>query len=87
LPIFRVRLTRTGPVPNGCTGNRLQRLYPKTALKSAVRTVLIPMPKTRGGQPSQGTVLGGQTSRDTELLAWRGEVISSLLADQPGAAG
>jgi transcription-repair coupling factor (superfamily II helicase) len=52
---------------------RVQRLYPKTVLKPAVRTMLIPAPKT--------AVIGGQPFRDTELLAWCGEVIRSVLAD------
>jgi transcription-repair coupling factor (superfamily II helicase) len=52
---------------------RVQRLYPKTILKSAVRTMLVPVPKT--------AVIGGQPLRDTELLTWCGEVIRSVLAD------
>ncbi len=61
---------------------RVQRLYPKTVLKPAVRTMLVPVPKTatRGGTPPSNTV-GGQPLRDTELLAWCGEVIRSVLAD------
>jgi transcription-repair coupling factor (superfamily II helicase) len=61
---------------------RVQRLYPKTVLKPAVRTMLVPVPKTatRGGQPQTSTV-GGQPLRDTELLTWCGEVIRSVLAD------
>ncbi|MGD0604320.1 MAG: transcription-repair coupling factor [Streptosporangiaceae bacterium] len=52
---------------------RVQRLYPKTVLKPAVRTMLVPVPKT--------ATIGGQPLRDTELLAWCGEVIRSVLAD------
>jgi transcription-repair coupling factor (superfamily II helicase) len=52
---------------------RVQRLYPKTVLKSAVRTMLVPVPRT--------AVIGGQPLRDTELLTWCGEVIRSVLAD------
>jgi transcription-repair coupling factor (superfamily II helicase) len=55
---------------------RVQRLYPKTVLKSAVRTMLVPVPRT--------AVIGGQPLRDTELLTWCGEVIRSVLADLPG---
>jgi transcription-repair coupling factor (superfamily II helicase) len=51
----------------------VRRLYPKTVLKSAVRTMLVPMPKT--------AVIGRQPVRDTELLTWCGEVIRSVLAD------
>ena len=57
---------------------RVQRLYPKTVLKPTVRTMLVPVPKT--------APIGGQPLRDTELLAWCGEVIRSVLADMPGAA-
>jgi transcription-repair coupling factor (superfamily II helicase) len=60
----------------------VQRLYPKTVLKPAVRTMLVPVPKIpRGGQPPRDTAIGGQPLRDTELLAWCGEVIRSVLAD------
>ena len=52
---------------------RVQRLYPKTILKPAVRTMLVPVPKT--------AAIGGQPLRDNELLAWCGEVIRSVLAD------
>jgi len=61
---------------------RVQRLYPKTVLKPAVRTMLVPVPKTsRGGTPPGNTAIGGQPLRDTELLAWCGEVVRSVLAD------
>jgi transcription-repair coupling factor (superfamily II helicase) len=56
---------------------RVQRLYPKTLLKPAVRTMLVPVPKT--GASSGG--FGGPVLRDTELLAWCEEVIRSVLAD------
>ncbi len=46
---------------------RLQRLYPKTVLKPTVRTMLIPLSKTRRG---------GQPPRDTPPV-----VIRSVLAD------
>jgi transcription-repair coupling factor (superfamily II helicase) len=54
---------------------RVQRLYPKTVLKPAVRTMLIPVPRT--------AAIGGQPLRDTELLTWCGEVVRSVLADLP----
>ena len=53
---------------------RVQRLYPKTVVKTAVRTMLVPVPKT--------APIGGQPLRDTELLAWCGEIIRSVLADR-----
>jgi len=51
---------------------RVQRMYPKTILKPAVATMLVPVPKTAS--------IGGQPLRDTALLAWCGEVIRSVLA-------
>jgi len=57
---------------------RVQRLYPKTVLKPAVRTMLVPVPKT--------APIGGQPLRDTELLAWCGEVIRSVLEGLPAGA-
>ncbi|HVT66425.1 MAG TPA: transcription-repair coupling factor [Trebonia sp.] len=56
---------------------RVQRLYPKTLLKPAVRTMLVPVPKS--GASSGG--FGGEPLRDTELLAWCAEVIRSVLAE------
>jgi hypothetical protein len=44
--------------------------------------MLVPVLKIpRGGQPQRDTAIGGQPPRDTKLLAWRGEVIRSVLAD------
>jgi transcription-repair coupling factor (superfamily II helicase) len=51
---------------------RVQRLYPKTIVKAPVATMLVPVPKTAS--------IGGQVLRDTELLAWCGEVIRTVLA-------
>jgi len=52
-----------------------------------VRTMLVPVPKTtRGGTPPSSSAIGGQPLRDTELLAWCGEVIRSVLADPPAGA-
>jgi transcription-repair coupling factor (superfamily II helicase) len=56
---------------------RVQRLYPKTLLKPAVRTMLIPVPKS--GASSGG--FGGEPLRDGELLAWCAEVIRSILSE------
>ncbi len=56
---------------------RVQRLYPKTILKPAVRTMLVPVPKA--GASSGG--FGGEPLRDTELLAWCAEVIRSVLSE------
>jgi transcription-repair coupling factor (superfamily II helicase) len=56
---------------------RLQRLYPKTILKPAVRTMLVPVPKTG----ASGGGFGGEPLRNAELLAWCAEVIRSVLSD------
>jgi transcription-repair coupling factor (superfamily II helicase) len=56
---------------------RVQRLYPKTLLKPAVRTMLIPVPKS--GASSGG--FGGEPLRDAELLAWCAEVVRSVLSE------
>ncbi len=56
---------------------RVQRLYPKTLLKPAVRTMLVPVPKS--GASSGG--FGGEPLRDTELLAWCAEVVRSVLSE------
>ena len=53
---------------------RVQRLYPKTVLKPAVRTMLVPVPRAAVGKPPL---------RDAELLAWCAEVIQSVLSDLP----
>ncbi|HLR83789.1 MAG TPA: transcription-repair coupling factor [Nocardioidaceae bacterium] len=56
---------------------RLQRLYPKAVVKSAVGTVLVPRPKT--------ATVGGQPLRDEALLTWCREVIDSALDREPVA--
>jgi transcription-repair coupling factor (superfamily II helicase) len=50
---------------------RLQRLYPKSVVKPAVHTALVPRPRTAR--------VGGQPLRDEALLAWCREVIDSAL--------
>jgi transcription-repair coupling factor (superfamily II helicase) len=68
---------------------RVQRLYPRTLLKRAVRTMLVPAPKaTDGGQagtgrsaPARPTVsLGAPPMRGQELLAWCEELIEAVLS-------
>jgi hypothetical protein len=72
--------------PPGFAAGSVLRLYPKTVLKPAVRTMLVTVPRiSRGGQPRGDTAIGGQSLRDTELLTWCGEVIRSVLADPPAA--
>jgi transcription-repair coupling factor (superfamily II helicase) len=55
---------------------RLQRLYPRSVVKEAARTILVPRPSTRP--------VGGQPIRDAELLTWVREVVDSVL-DRPAA--
>jgi transcription-repair coupling factor (superfamily II helicase) len=58
---------------------RLQRLYPRTVIKAAVRTILVPRPRT--------AAVGGQPLKDEALLGWCREVIDSVIDRQPAAAG
>jgi transcription-repair coupling factor (superfamily II helicase) len=73
---------------------RVQRLYPRTLLKPAVRTMLVPVPKaapgTGAGSTRAGTgqtvSLGAPPLRDTELLAWCEELIESVFGEAAGGA-
>ncbi len=56
---------------------RLQRLYPKTVLKPAVRSMLVPVP--RRGSGSGSTPIGAPLLRDVELLAWCAQLIAAVL--------
>jgi transcription-repair coupling factor (superfamily II helicase) len=69
---------------------RVHRLYPKTVLKPAVRTMLVPAPKAAaGGSQASGrqTIsLGAQPLRDQELLTWCCELIETIFGGlQPPA--
>ncbi len=77
---------------------RVQRLYPRTLLKPAVRTMLVPVPKvgsrpgTRGAGSGRQSASAGSASplgapalRDGELLAWCEELVESILATAPVA--
>ena len=58
---------------------RLQRLYPGTLVKPAVRTILVPKPMTAR--------VGGQPLRDVELLHWCRDLVQAvLLPDREVAA-
>ena len=77
---------------------RVQRLYPRTLIKPAVRTMLVPVPKavpgssasasapgaSRGRSVASGpqTAIGGQPLRDRDMLAWCTELIDAVF-DQP----
>jgi transcription-repair coupling factor (superfamily II helicase) len=58
---------------------RVQRLYPKTVLKPAVRTMLVPAPKATSG-------LGAQPLRDQELLTWSRELVEAVFDEVPAQA-
>jgi transcription-repair coupling factor (superfamily II helicase) len=64
-------MVRFGPVDLPESGVlRLQRLYPKTLFKPAVRTMLVPRPMTAR--------VGGRPVLDVALLAWCLEVVNAL---------
>jgi transcription-repair coupling factor (superfamily II helicase) len=56
---------------------RLQRLYPKSIIKAATNTLLVPMPKT--------APLGGRPLRDQELLKWSTDLVEALFLADPVA--
>jgi transcription-repair coupling factor (superfamily II helicase) len=73
---------------------RVARLYPRTVLKQAVRTMLVPVPKADGGArpgsagnrtgsgraaPSSAISIGAPPLRDRELLAWCEDLIEQVL--------
>jgi transcription-repair coupling factor (superfamily II helicase) len=73
---------------------RVQRLYPRTLLKPAVRTMLVPVPKAAPGtRPGSGSTragtgqtvsLGAPPLRGADLLAWCEELIEAVLGDRAG---
>jgi transcription-repair coupling factor (superfamily II helicase) len=76
---------------------RVQRLYPRTLLKPAVRTMLVPVPKAvpgssasaaapgaSRGRPVAGgsqTAIGGQPLRDRDMLAWCAALIDAVFGE------
>ncbi|MBE3073563.1 MAG: transcription-repair coupling factor [Actinobacteria bacterium] len=52
---------------------RLQRLYPGSLVKGAVRTILVPRPMTAR--------VAGQPLRDTAVLRWASDLIEGVLLD------
>jgi transcription-repair coupling factor (superfamily II helicase) len=90
---FRAKARRAGLTDVGLQGNhvrfapvvlpesrqvRLQRLYPKSLLKSQTKTLLVPVPKT--------APLGGRPLRDQELLKWCTDLVEALLLPTPAGA-
>jgi transcription-repair coupling factor (superfamily II helicase) len=67
---------RFGPVDLPESGTmRLSRLYPRSIVKPALHTILVPRPTTAR--------VGGQPLRDLDLLAWCREVIDAVLTRIP----
>jgi transcription-repair coupling factor (superfamily II helicase) len=58
---------------------RLQRLYPRSLVKPAVATILVPRPTTAR--------VGGQPLRDVALLDWARRLLEAVLGDDLAAAG
>ena len=50
---------------------RLQRLYPKSLVKDAVHTILVPKPMTAR--------VGGTPLRDTAVLQWASDLIGAVM--------
>ena len=66
---------------------RVQRLYPKTVLKPAVRTMLVPVPRSApGARPGAPAPPGAPLLRDQELLAWCARLVEAVLGGN-GPAG
>jgi transcription-repair coupling factor (superfamily II helicase) len=58
---------------------RVQRLYPKTVLKPATRSMLVPVPRAGSGRrPGQPAPPGAPLLRDTELLTWCAQLIEAV---------
>ncbi|GAA0572147.1 transcription-repair coupling factor [Actinomadura livida] len=57
---------------------RLQRLYPKSILKAATDTLLVPAPKT--------AQIGGRPLRDQELLRWATDLVEALFLETAPAS-
>jgi len=58
---------------------RVQRLYPKTVLKPATRSMLVPVPRAGSGRrPGQPAPPGAPLLRDTELLTWCGQLVEAV---------
>ncbi len=82
---------------------RVQRLYPRTLIKPAVRTMLVPVPKAVPGSSASAaapgvsrsrtaaggpqTAIGGQPLRDRDMLAWCTELIDAVFGEPAQANG
>jgi transcription-repair coupling factor (superfamily II helicase) len=54
---------------------RLNRLYPRSVVKTAVRSILVPRPMSRA--------VGGGQVRDVAVLDWAGQVIDDIVVESP----
>ncbi len=67
------KYVRFGPVDLPESGRvRLDRLYPKSVVKTAVHSILVPRPTT--------ALVGGTPLRDVAILDWAGRVIDDVVA-------
>ena len=82
---------------------RVQRLYPRTLIKPAVRTMLVPVPKAVPGSSASAaapgasrsrtaaggpqTAIGGQPLRDRDMLAWCTELIDAVFGESAQVNG
>jgi transcription-repair coupling factor (superfamily II helicase) len=68
---------------------RVQRLYPGTLVKTTVRTMLVPVPRSGSARAGSGrsaparpaVSLGAPPLRDQELLGWCEELIEAVFGD------
>jgi transcription-repair coupling factor (superfamily II helicase) len=58
---------------------RLLRLYPRTTVKPAVRTIIVP-------RPTAGSALGAAALKDGELLAWADALVNVVRGGPPKAS-
>lgn len=58
---------------------RLTRLYPRTTIKPAVRTIIVPRPTAGKG------AIGAAPLKDADLLTWADELLT-VITGRPGAA-
>jgi transcription-repair coupling factor (superfamily II helicase) len=64
---------------------RVQRLYPRTLIKPAVRTMLVPVPKAgarAGASSGSVTPIGAPSLRDGELLSWCEELVDAIFDEE-----
>jgi transcription-repair coupling factor (superfamily II helicase) len=50
---------------------RITRLYPRTTVKPAVRTIIVP-------RPTAGTAIGAALLKDHELLTWADDLVQAI---------